>query len=139
MFTKILHANDGSENAFKALAAAIDVAKTYRAELHMISIEEISIVPEWIEEVREEKVAADRMFRHVVKRAKSSAADNRIDLHCHVFTGHPVRSIVDFVRDNGFDLLVIGATGHSGLYETMIGSRAERLIHLVPCPVIVVK
>ena len=139
MFNKILHANDGSANAFKALAAAIDIAKTYRAELHMISIEEISIVPEWIEEIREEKIAADRLFRNVVKRAKSAAAEHKIDLHCHVFTGHPVRSIIDFVSDNGFDLLVIGATGHSGLYETMIGSRAERMIHLAPCPVIVVK
>jgi nucleotide-binding universal stress UspA family protein len=139
MFKKILHANDGSENAFKALAVAIDVASTYGAEIHMVSIEEISVVPEWIEEVREEKIAADRLFRHVVKRAKTAASQRDVDLHCHVFTGHPVRTIVDFVRDNGFDLLIIGATGHSGLYETMIGSRAERLVHLTPCPVIVVK
>jgi nucleotide-binding universal stress UspA family protein len=139
MFKKILHANDGSENAFKALAAAIDIAKTYRAELHMVSIEEIPIVPEWIEEVREEKIAEDRLFRHIVKRAMAAASQHQIELHCHVFAGHPVRTIVDFVRDNEFDLLVIGATGHSGLYEAMIGSRAERLVHLTPCPVVVVK
>jgi nucleotide-binding universal stress UspA family protein len=39
----------------------------------------------------------------------------------------------------GADLLVIGATGHSQLYERMIGSRADRLVHLAPCPVLVVK
>lgn len=139
MFKKILHANDGSENAFKALAAAIDIAKTYGAELHMVSVEEIPVVPEWIEEVREEKIASDRVFRHVAKRAKTAAARRQVELQCHLFTGHPVRTIVDFVRDNDFDLLVVGATGHSGLYETMVGSRAERLIHLAPCPVIVVK
>ena len=139
MFKKILHANDGSENAFKALAAAIDIAKTYGAELHMVSIEEIPVVPEWIEEVREEKIASDRVFRHVAKRAKAAAAARQVELQCHVFTGHPVRTIVDFVRDNDFDLLVVGATGRSGLYETMIGSRAERLVHLTPCPVVVVK
>jgi nucleotide-binding universal stress UspA family protein len=139
MFKKILHANDGSENAFKALAAAIDIAKNYGAELHMVSIEEIPVVPEWIEEVREEKITSDRQFRHIVKRAKAAASQCQIELQCHVFVGHPVRTIVDFVRDNGFDLLVIGATGHSGFYETMIGSRAERLVHLAPCPVIVVK
>ena len=38
-----------------------------------------------------------------------------------------------------FDLLVIGATGHSALYERTIGSRADRMIQLAPCPVLVVK
>jgi nucleotide-binding universal stress UspA family protein len=37
------------------------------------------------------------------------------------------------------DLLVIGATGHSALYERTIGSRADRIIQLAPCPVLVVK
>lgn len=37
------------------------------------------------------------------------------------------------------DLLVIGATGHSAFYERMIGSRADRLIQLAPCPVLVIK
>jgi nucleotide-binding universal stress UspA family protein len=37
------------------------------------------------------------------------------------------------------DLLVIGATGHSALYERLIGSRADRIVQLSPCPVLVVK
>jgi hypothetical protein len=36
MFSKILHANDGSDRAFKALVAAIDLAKRGGAELHMM-------------------------------------------------------------------------------------------------------
>jgi nucleotide-binding universal stress UspA family protein len=34
---------------------------------------------------------------------------------------------------------VIGATGHSALYERMLGSRADRVIQLASCPVLVVK
>ncbi len=139
MFRKILNANDGSENAFKALSTAIALAKAHEAELHMIVVEELTVVPEWIEEVREEKIAADRRYRNVLKRAKTEASEAGIQLNAHAFAGHPVRTIIDFVRDNGFDLLVIGGTGHSNLYETMIGSRAERLVHLSPCPVMVIK
>jgi len=139
MFRKILNANDGSENAFKALSIAITLAKADRAELHLILIEELTVVPEWIEEVREEKIAADRRYRNVLKRAKTEASRSGVELNAHAFTGHPVRTIVDFVRDNAFDLLVIGATGHSNLYEKMVGSRAERLVHLSPCTVLVVK
>jgi nucleotide-binding universal stress UspA family protein len=47
--------------------------------------------------------------------------------------------IVDLVDEIGADLLVIGATGHSAFYERMVGSRADRIIQLAACPVLVVK
>ena len=55
MFTRILHANDGSEHAFNALALALKIAKHSGAELHMISVEEIDYLPERMEDVREER------------------------------------------------------------------------------------
>jgi nucleotide-binding universal stress UspA family protein len=67
------------------------------------------------------------------------AEQHRVKLNTHVHAGHPVRTIVDLANELGADLLVIGATGHSQLYERMIGSRADRLVHLAPCPVLVVK
>jgi nucleotide-binding universal stress UspA family protein len=50
-----------------------------------------------------------------------------------------VRDIVGLAAELKVDLLVIGATGHSALYERMIGSRADRIMQLAPCPVLVVK
>ena len=49
------------------------------------------------------------------------------------------QSIVDLAGRMKVDLLVVGARGHSALYERMIGSRADRIVHLAPCPVLVVK
>ena len=40
LFGKILIANDGSEGARKALAAAIELAQRYESELHVITVEE---------------------------------------------------------------------------------------------------
>jgi nucleotide-binding universal stress UspA family protein len=54
-------------------------------------------------------------------------------------TGHAVRDIVRLATEMQADLLVIGATGHSQFYERMLGSRADRLVHLAPCPVLVVR
>ena len=54
MFSKILHANDGPEHAFHALAVALAMAKQNNSDLHMVSVEEIDYMPEFIEEVREE-------------------------------------------------------------------------------------
>jgi nucleotide-binding universal stress UspA family protein len=36
MFRKILHANDGSEHAFRALALALAIAKQNRTDLHIV-------------------------------------------------------------------------------------------------------
>jgi nucleotide-binding universal stress UspA family protein len=139
MFSKVLHANDGSEHAFQALALAIAIAKQNSSELHMVSVEEIDYMPEFLEEVRQETGTAARRFHKVHQRARAMADESHVKLHLHVLAGHPVRDIVELATELKVDLLVIGATGHSGLYERMIGSRADRIIQLAPCPVLVVK
>ena len=139
MFAKILHANDGSEHAFHALALALAVAKQNNSQLHMVSVEEIDYMPEFIEEVREETGTAARRFHGVLLRARAMAEESHVKLHTHVVAGHPVRDIVKLAADLNADLLVIGATGHSALYERMVGSRADRIMQLAQCPVLVAK
>jgi nucleotide-binding universal stress UspA family protein len=139
MFSKILHANDGSEHAFHALALALAIARQNGSELHMVCVEEIDYMPEFIEEVREETATAARRFHKVLQRARAMAEESGVKLETHVLAGHPVRDIVELAKELKADLLVIGATGHSALYERMIGSRADRIVQLAPCPVLVVK
>jgi nucleotide-binding universal stress UspA family protein len=139
MFSKILHANDGSDHAFAALSLALKIAKASGAELHMVSIEEIDYMPEFIEEVREEIGTAARRFHTVVNRSRAMAEESQVKLQTHVMAGHPVRDIVYLARDLKADLLVVGASCHSRLYDRMIGSRADRIMHLAPCPVLVVR
>ncbi len=139
MFSKILHANDGSEHAFHALALAIMIAKENNAELHMISVEEIDYMPEFMEEVREETGTAARRFHTVVQRAREMAEARQVKLHTHIVAGHAVRDVVKLAADLDVGLLVIGATGHSQIYERMLGTRAARIVHLAQCPVLVVR
>jgi nucleotide-binding universal stress UspA family protein len=139
MFSKVLHANDGSEHAFHAHAMALALAKQNNSDLHMVSVEEIDYMPEFIEEVREETGTAARRFHKVVQRARSMAEESHVKLHTHVIAGHPVRVIVELAKELKVELLVIGATGHSAVYERLIGSRADRIIQLAHCPVLVVK
>jgi nucleotide-binding universal stress UspA family protein len=139
MFAKILHANDGSAPAFKALELALALAKQNQSELHMVSVMEVDYMPEYIEEIREQTGRAARRFHKVLQRTREMAEKSHVELFTHVLTGHPVRDIVKLVDEINADLLVIGATGHSALYERMIGSRADRMVQLARCPVLVVK
>jgi nucleotide-binding universal stress UspA family protein len=139
MFATILHANDGSEPAFKALRLALALAKQNGSEIHMVSIDEIPYIPEYMAEVRQESDASARWFRGVLHRARAMADQEGLKLRTHVLAGHPVRHIVELAASLKAELLVIGATGHSALYERTIGSRADRIVQLAPCPVLVVK
>jgi nucleotide-binding universal stress UspA family protein len=105
----------------------------------MVSVEEISYMPDSIEEVREETGTAARRFHSVLQRARAMAEERHVHLQTHVLAGHPVRDIVGLAAELKADLLVIGATGHSAVYERMIGSRADRIVQLAHCPVLVVK
>jgi nucleotide-binding universal stress UspA family protein len=139
VFRRILAANDGSENAFKALETACDLAGKYQAELHVIFVEEMPALPLTLSEVQDVKISEDRQVRVHIKRSETIAARAGIALASHVFTGHVVRNVVDFANDNAFDLLVIGATGHAAFYEQMMGTRADRIAHLARCPVLIVR
>jgi nucleotide-binding universal stress UspA family protein len=46
---------------------------------------------------------------------------------------------VDFAKQGGFRLLVVGFMGHSALYGRVIGSTVDRLVDLAPRPVLVLK
>jgi nucleotide-binding universal stress UspA family protein len=139
MFSKILHANDGSEHAFHALSMALELAKQNNSDLHMVSVEEVDYMPEFIEEVRQETGTAARRFHKVLQRARGMAEESHVKLDTHVIAGHPVRDIVELAKELNVELLVIGATGHSALYDRLIGSRADRIVQLAHCPVLIVK
>jgi Universal stress protein family len=60
VFTKILVANDGSDGAFKALTTALKLARQSHAELHMLSVTEMSFLPSTIGEVELEQEQAHK-------------------------------------------------------------------------------
>jgi len=68
MFGTILHANDGSESAFRALALALEIARQNATALHIVCVEEVPYMPEYIEDVREETRTAGRRFHGSCRR-----------------------------------------------------------------------
>lgn len=139
MFAKILAAHDGSEGAGKAFATALALARQQRAELHMITVEELPRFPASIDEVAEEKDEANHRFVPLLEAARRDAAAAGVALTTHLVPGHVADAVVRLVQQLAIDLLVVGFMGHSQLYERIIGSTTDRLVRLAPCAVLVVK
>ena len=138
-YKKILHGLDGSEGSFKALEHAVDLASRFRAELHTISVEEVPHYPGTVGEVEESQQTANGTYAKATQQAKQMAKDHGIELRCHVLVGHEIKTIVEFIKERGFDLLVIGFMGHSRLYDRVMGSTCQGLVRLAGCAVLVVR
>jgi nucleotide-binding universal stress UspA family protein len=139
MFTRILHANDGSDQALNALKLALRIAKKDAAELHMVSVEERGHMPELVEESGRDAGATTLRFDKILQQARALAEESHVKLRTHLLAGHPVHNIIKLATDVNADLIVVGASGHSALYDRMIGSRAQKILHHATCPVLVVR
>lgn len=51
----------------------------------------------------------------------------------------PAQAIATLAHDLRADLVVVGTRGRGGISHLLIGSVAEQLIRIVPCPILVVK
>jgi nucleotide-binding universal stress UspA family protein len=141
MFRRILVAYDGSEGARAALRRGVELAKALGAELYSISVEEH--LPHYaasISEVKAAKEQIDEYFGTLTKQARDQAALAGVELETVIRQGHEVETIVTMAKDGKFDLLVIGYHGHSGIFgRSHLGSTAQSIVRLAPCPVLLAK
>lgn len=56
-----------------------------------------------------------------------------------IMDGIPFQSIVDMAQDKKVDLIVMGTHGRTGLKHVLLGSVAEKVVRLAPCPVLVAR
>lgn len=139
LFHKILYAYDSSEGVMDAFKLALAIAKQNGGELHVVSVGEIDYLPLFVGDIREQRGVAVQRLRSFIFRARVLAAGSDVKLHSHVLVGRPVRAIVGLALELNAELLVIGARGHSALYERLVGSRAAQIMQMAHCPVLAVK
>jgi nucleotide-binding universal stress UspA family protein len=53
--------------------------------------------------------------------------------------GVPSQTIVAIARDKHVDLIVMGTHGRTGVHHLLMGSVAEKVVRLAPCPVLVTR
>jgi nucleotide-binding universal stress UspA family protein len=56
-----------------------------------------------------------------------------------IAVGRPADTIVRFARERHADLIVMATHGRTGLGHAVLGSVAEKVVRLAPCPVLTVK
>lgn len=115
---------------------ATELGATVHA-LHVVDEFEGKIVP--ITGAEDEKRAEYIEYgEQIVAEVAQLAADADVECTTSVVTGITHKEIVDYVEENGIDMVVIGSRGLGTVEEIVLGSTADKVIRLVDQPVVVV-
>jgi len=147
MLKNILVPVDGSEHALKAIKLADDLAERYKSNLTVLHVrsknvsEELRIFAEMEFSAKEREDMGGILEKVAEKVIKESIAEaNLVRLpKTIVLLGDPASAIVEYVKKNDIDTVVMGSRGMSDLKGLLVGSVSHKVSNLVECTCIMVK
>lgn len=141
MFKKITVAYNGSPEAARALAQAIDLARALGAELHAITVLE-DLPPYAAFAAAADSTLAVKLIEDAQDQCKllhsgaqQCALRKGIELKTHLLEGAPCQSIVSFLLDTKTDLVVIGLHRNTS-HISRLWSTVYELALDAPCSVL---
>ncbi|MGC8968494.1 MAG: universal stress protein [Thermus sp.] len=142
MYKSILMPTDGSPCSFQALEHGLGLAKALSAKVHFLYVLEnpaqaIWIAPESVPYGLELLEDLKKAGEEAIGKALALAKEKGVEATGEVKEGVPIPTIVEAAK--GFDLLVMGTHGRTGLDKLLLGSVTEGVLHRVSIPVLVVR
>jgi nucleotide-binding universal stress UspA family protein len=133
---------DFSGYAEQALEYAIELARKLPARLTLLHVIHtmpmggadggVALPYSYLQELETEAQQKMETYRQRVQEAGLEGT-------ALVVHGVPFESIVDTARDQHVALIVMGTQGRTGLAHLFLGSVAEKVVRLAPCPVLVTR
>ena len=140
----ILHPTDFSESATQAEEIAVRLARDSKGELVLTQVlVEAPLYAEGLASLREAQKVYDAQRKWAEETLEARAGqiqkEHGIQVRWTLPVGVPFEEIVKTAADEHVDMIVMGTHGRSGLNRLLLGSVAERVIRLAPCPVVTVR
>src|SRR4051812_10541625 len=122
VYQKILVGTDGSRTAAKAVDRAVDVARSSGASLTIFT------------------AARPEKGHEVVTAEAQRHAASGVTIDTKVGDSEPVAALIDAAGTGGYDLLVVGNRGMTGVTRFLrLGSVPNKVSHHLPCSLLIVK
>jgi nucleotide-binding universal stress UspA family protein len=142
---RILVPVDFSAHSERAVRYATTLANRFGARVSLLHVvEDPFVTGAWQAEAFVPNIP--ELLNELIKAARAHLGDMKKNLAAHgfvvdtdVITGQPARAIVDHASTGGFDLIVMGTHGRTGLSHALMGSVAERVVQKAPCAVLTVR
>lgn len=144
MQKKILIAADGSETSMRAADIAICIGKKSGARVtavYVVDVHRLAQLPGYAAMPGIKDNLMELMFKEgseALEEIGDKARDAGVAYERAVAEGDPAEELLKLCSDQGFDLIVLGTIGKSGLKKLLLGSVAEKVVRHAHIPVLVV-
>ena len=137
MFNKILVPLDGSELAGKVISQAEDLAKTFNAQLVLLTVGSAEIGESAPEAFKSEAVARLPEARYLAATTAALQAKGLKATWAYK-QGAPAQEIINYAIEHQVDLIAMASHG-AGEIAWLLGSVAQRVVSHAPVPVLLVR
>lgn len=128
-----------SEHDRRALTHALDLAKSYDAQIEVLHVVH-RIPPPSVYELETDMsdtildAIRERVMAEMERELKAARVD-AVTTPSALAVGRPASYIVEYARDHAIDLVVLAPHSPTGIKRLFLGSVAEEVIRTAPCPV----
>ena len=139
----VLVATDFSEPSEAALLYGRELAARFGATIHVLNVAPVmdtmaaanyvAIAPGLQQEIEDD--ARRALHRLLIDTDRSGPPSIPVVLTA----SSPAAAIVDYARHHEIDMIVLATHGRGPLTHLVLGSVAERVVRLAPCPVLTVR
>jgi nucleotide-binding universal stress UspA family protein len=140
---RILVPIDFSQHSRNSLIYARELAASYGARLQLLHIIEIPNYPPFylVDAISPTGAAPnlEDISKTELERFYNETEGPVVPIETHSVTGKAANSVIEFAQKNATDLIVISTHGRSGFEHMLLGSVAEKVARMSPCPVFTVK
>jgi nucleotide-binding universal stress UspA family protein len=130
---------DFSAASMQMLDYAAALARRFHANVHLVHVyppDEAALVPGAGDLMRQ---TAEELFSKQILPVHREQVRSFRPQNCHVRSGIAYQEICELAREIQANLIVIATRGHTGLKHVLLGSTAERVVRMAPCPVLVLR
>ncbi len=143
VFYRIVVPTDFSRCAEEAWALAQRLADAFGSELLLLHVlVEAPLFQEGpfsMDKARRVYEAARKWAEESLEQWVGTARGKGLKVRWVLRTGVPYREITALATDERADLVLMGTHGRGGIDRALLGSVADRVVRLAPCPVLTVR
>lgn len=139
VFEEILFATDFSPCSEAALPHALAIARRFNSTVHVVHVMPAG-KGQWVPPEISSTTEQEQNRRFAEERITRLASESLEQVSHKVLLeqGNTWGVISKLIRERRIDLVIIGTHGRKGMQRLLLGSVAEQVLRLAPCPVLTV-